>query len=197
MPDNEEQSKQTKRTVAKFAIAAVFMFGFAFLLVPFYSVVCKVTGLNGKIGNQPASVASGAAIDMSREIKVIFLATNNEDLPWEFKPMTTTMTLHPGEDKRIAYFAKNNSGRRMTVQAVPSVTPGIAAKYLQKTECFCFTQQTFDAEQSQEMPIIFRLDQSIPKKINTIVLAYTLFDTGKHKVVGNTVGHPGQLNTVR
>lgn len=188
-----ERQKKTKKTVIGLVVLTFCMFGFAFALVPFYSVVCKAIGLNGKTSNLPAATGSVASIDKTREIKVIFLATNNEKLPWEFKPLQTTLTLHPGEDRRVAYYAKNNSGKRMTVQAVPSVTPGLAAKYIQKTECFCFTQQTFNADQGQEMPLIFRLDQSIPKEVNTVVLSYTLFDAGKF--VGKKLSdHPGKIN---
>lgn len=189
----QQQQKKMKKTLWMLGGFTILMFGFAFALVPFYSVVCKAIGLNGKTNNLPAQAATVAGIDKTREIKVIFLATNNEKLPWEFKPMQTTITLHPGEDKRVAYYAKNNSGKRMTVQAVPSVTPGLAAKYIQKTECFCFTQQTFDPDQRQEMPLIFRLDQSIPKEVNTVVLSYTLFDAGKF--IGKTLSdHPGRIS---
>ena len=47
----------------------------------------------------------------------------------------------------------------MTVQAIPSVTPGIAAKYLKKTECFCFTQQTLNGHEAMNMPLLFHLDR--------------------------------------
>lgn len=65
----------------------------------------------------------------------------------------------------------------MTVQAIPSVSPGLAARFLKKTECFCFTQQTFNPGQQRDMPVLFHIDQHLPRDINTITLAYTLFDT--------------------
>jgi cytochrome c oxidase assembly protein subunit 11 len=77
----------------------------------------------------------------------------------------------------IYFAAKNNSNHPMTVQAIPSVSPGLAARYLKKTECFCFTQQTFNPGQQRDMPVLFHIDQHLPKNINTITLAYTLFDT--------------------
>ena len=174
----EQLRAKNKRLLWVGGAVVVFMFGFAFALIPFYQVVCKITGLNGKTSGRTTTTAVASAVDTSRTVNVIFLATNNENLPWDFKPTVTEIAMHPGEDKRIAYYAKNNSGQRMTVQAVPSVTPGIAAKYIQKTECFCFENQTFDNAESQDMPLILRLDQSLPKNINTIVLSYTLFDVG-------------------
>jgi len=77
----------------------------------------------------------------------------------------------------IYFAAKNNSKQPMTVQAIPSVSPGLAARYLKKTECFCFTQQTFNPGQHRDMPVLFHIDPHLPKNINTITLAYTLFDT--------------------
>ncbi len=76
---------------------------------------------------------------------------------------------------RIAYFARNDSSKVMTVQAIPSVTPSLAASHLKKTECFCFNQQTLKAHQSMDMPIIFHLDNDLPKNIKEITLSYTLF----------------------
>lgn len=190
---NDNAAQKTKKTVKIVAFAAVFMFAFAFMMVPLYSVVCKVTGLNGKFDLEAGSGVAVAAtrIDTSREVEVIFLATKNEKLAWDFEPTTTRVTLHPGEDVKLAYYAKNNSGKRMTVQAVPSVFPGTAAKYIQKTECFCFTQQTFDADQGQEMPLILRLDQDLPKNVNTVVLSYTMFDASNFvgKVLDKIPGH--------
>lgn len=188
---NSQQSN-IKRTTLKIALISVAMFGFAFVLVPIFNVVCDVTGLNGKLDlTQPASRNSTAHVDMTREVEVIFLATKNEQLPWEFKPQITRVTLHPGEDKQLAYFARNNTDHRMTVQAVPSVTPGFAAKYIKKTECFCFTQQTFDAEQGQDMPLILRVDPSLPKEVKTIILSYTLFDASQFagKMPAKIPGH--------
>jgi len=169
---------KNKRVMWIGILMAVAMFGFGYALVPLYNVMCKVIGINGKTSNVPSATVS-TSIDMSRTITVLFLSTNNESIPWEFHPNQNKITLHPGENKRISYFAKNNSGHRMTVQAIPSVSPGLAAKYIRKTECFCFTQQTFDDKEQHYMPIIFRLDPELPKNVNTVVLSYTLFDATK------------------
>lgn len=167
---------KNKRTVWILVIAVMGMFGFGFALVPLYDVFCKTTGLNGRIFSA-ASVQAKTPVDKSRVINVIFLATNNEQLPWDFKPNITSVKVYPGEVTRISYFAKNNSNKVMVVQAIPSVSPGIASNYLQKTECFCFTQQTLNPGESMDMPILFHLDAELPKDIHTVTLSYTLFDT--------------------
>jgi cytochrome c oxidase assembly protein subunit 11 len=123
---------------------------------------------------------SGGQVDKSRSVEVQFLATRNAKLPWDFYPKLKSVTLHPGENKKIEYVAKNNSDHTMTVQAIPSVTPGLAANYLRKTECFCFNQQTLKSGQSMDMPLIFHLDPELPSEYHTVTLSYTLFDAGKY-----------------
>ncbi len=156
--------------------ASILMFGFGFALVPLYNVLCNALGINGKTNTTPVAEAY-SPIDKSRVVTVQFIATNNENLPWDFHPSETQVKVHPGENRLITYFAKNNAGKTMTIQAVPSVTPGIAAKYLRKTECFCFTQQTLMSGKSMLMPMKFHLDRDLPKNINTVTIAYTVFNT--------------------
>jgi cytochrome c oxidase assembly protein subunit 11 len=46
----------------------------------------------------------------------------------------------------------------VTAQAVPSIAPLQATRYFQKTECFCFTPQHFDASQTRELTVRFIVD---------------------------------------
>jgi len=162
-------------------IAAVLMFGFGFALVPLYNVMCSAWGINGKTGGQVTYDATQVHIDKNRWVTIEFLATNNKDLPWKFYPLKQKLKVHPGQIYRIDYFAQNDSNKIMTVQAIPSVAPGLAAKYLKKTECFCFTQQTFKGGESQDMPVLFHIDPALPKYIRTVSLSYTMFDASKFK----------------
>lgn len=151
------------------------MFGFGFVMIPLYNVLCKNLGINGKTDKSIYSQSHD--IDYTRSVRIEFMTNTNNYLPWDFYPRLNHIQLHPGENILIYFAAKNNSDRPMTVQAIPSVSPGLAAKYLKKTECFCFTQQTFKANQRRDMPVLFHVDRHLPKDINTITLAYTLFDT--------------------
>lgn len=153
------------------------MFAFGFALVPIYNSLCQNLGINGKTNNtaiaydeQPAKIA------LNRDIEVEFVATNNSGVPWVFYPKTRKITVHPGKIVRLDFYAENKTDHPMTVQAIPSVTPGIAAKYLKKTECFCFTQQTLNGHEAMNMPLLFHLDPDLPEKVHTITLSYTLFD---------------------
>lgn len=172
--NDSSQSKRLKRLVLWLSLLAVAMFFFSYALVPLYNVICKQLGVNGKPANY--SVANDSTIDETRSIKVEFLSTVNADLPWEFKPLTKSITVHPGENTKLSFYAKNHSNHTMTVQAIPSVTPGNAAKHLKKTQCFCFTQQTLRAHHDMTMPIIFHLDNTLPEDIHELTLSYTLFE---------------------
>ena len=73
------------------------MFGFGFALVPLYNLFCDVTGLNGKT-NAEAFIPVAELIDTSREITVQFVATNNENMLWEFHPEVFKLKVHPGQE---------------------------------------------------------------------------------------------------
>lgn len=179
-----------KRLVLLLSLTTLSMFGFGFAMIPLYNTLCKNLGINGK--TEKNSYLASDKIDLSRSIRVEFMTSNNNYLPWDFYSRLHHIQLHPGENILIYFEAKNNSKKQMTVQAIPSVSPGIAAKYLKKTECFCFTQQTFSAGQHRTMPVLFHIDSQLPKNINTVTLSYTLFDiTGlKHRTVNpHSVGH--------
>jgi cytochrome c oxidase assembly protein subunit 11 len=173
-----------KKILMLLCFTTLTMFGFGFAMIPLYNVLCKNLGINGKTDKNVYVISS--EIDLSRSIRVEFMTNNNNYLPWDFYPRLHHIQLHPGENILIYFEAKNNSGHKMTVQAIPSVSPGLAARYLKKTECFCFTQQTFTAGQQRDMPVLFHIDNHLPKNINTITLAYTLFDTTGLKYANKT-----------
>lgn len=168
-------AKHTKLVAILFAVA-VGMFGFGFALIPIYNTLCKALSLNGKVSLLASKQPIAGAKQDERTIEVEFVATNNSSVPWEFYPRVRKLTVHPGEIAKLAFYAENKTDHQMTVQAIPSVAPGIAAKYIKKTECFCFTQQTLNGHEAMNMPLLFHLDADLPKKIKTITLAYALFD---------------------
>lgn len=166
-----------RKLVIILAVIVLGMFGFGFALVPIYNSLCKSLGINGKT-NPEAVVYDATKIKIvkDRVVTVEFVATNNSGVPWTFYPKVRKMQLHPGEIARLSFYAENKTNHQMTVQAIPSVTPGIAAKYLKKTECFCFARQTLKGHEAMNMPLLFHLDADLPEKVNTLTLAYTLFD---------------------
>jgi cytochrome c oxidase assembly protein subunit 11 len=153
------------------------MCAFSYALVPLYNTLCRAFGINGKPDLTPELPSS--SIEYNRTVIVEFLTSENKSLPWTFYPKVEKMPVHPGESARVVFHAENNSDHTIIVQAIPSITPGPAAKYFKKTECFCFTQQTLKAHEKMDLSLLFHLDPRLPKDINTLTLAYTLFDVTK------------------
>ena len=170
----EPIENENKKVAIKMAIVVVLMFGFGFALVPIYDILCEVTGLNGKTGVIEAAQAEGP--DLSREITVKFTGSLASGAPFEFKPVETTMVVHPGGLYNAMYIAKNLTPAPIVAQATPSVSPREASLYFNKTECFCFTRQEFKAGESKEMPVQFIIDRDIPKHVRSVVLSYTFFE---------------------
>ncbi len=167
--------QNNQRLLWRMLIVAVAMFGFGYLMVPIYNVFCDITGLNGKTGSVDAQSLDGK-VDLSRTITVEFVTSLNETMPWEFRPAVTRMQVHPGEIGTTSFYARNMTGQAMVGQAIPSVSPSAAAAHFNKTECFCFTQQRFEAGQGMDMPVRFVVDKDLPKEIKTLTLSYTFFD---------------------
>ena len=182
---SKERKQGITRTTRKSLLVTIGMFGFGFALIPLYSVICDVFGLNGRfIDLQKTEKAEYIAnverrIDTTRTVRIEFLTTLNQKLNWEFRAKQNTIDIHPGKVNEVMFYAKNLTNRKIVAQAVPSVTPGYATKYFSKMECFCFTQQTFEPGEARDMPLRFYVDPSLPAKVKTISLGYTFFDTNR------------------
>ena len=156
-------------------VAGMFAFGYA--LVPLYDVFCEVTGLNGKTGVvDEATVAARYEPDVNRTVTVQFIANNNNAMPWEIDPEVVSMDVHPGEVYATNFVARNPTSREMVGQAVPSVAPGVAGRYFNKTACFCFDRQPLAPGEVKAMPLRFIVSPALPDSVNTVTLAYTFFD---------------------
>lgn len=166
--------KATRKTVVRLTLSTIAMFVAVFTIMPpLYTLLCEVTGLR-KVGG--AYEAEEIKVDEERWVTVQFVATHNEAMPWEFKPIDFKVKVNPGQKKVIKYFARNNSDKAMVAQAVPSITPFSAVNYFHKIECFCFNHQPLLSGESAELGLEFVVDQDLPKQVTTITLSYTLFD---------------------
>ncbi|MBL8199187.1 MAG: cytochrome c oxidase assembly protein, partial [Chromatiales bacterium] len=129
--------RSNRRLVARLAIMAACMFGFGFLLIPIYNVMCEITGIGGRTSDTAAVIPAGMQVDTGRTVTVEFVAVVNEQAPWEFRPAVSSIEIHPGQLYDTTFYARNLTDRELVGQAIPSVAPGTAAKHFQKTECFC------------------------------------------------------------
>lgn len=150
------------------------MFSFSFALSPLYRSICNRTGLS-------SAIPIGQNPDFRRDVLIQFVTSNHGDMNWDFYPLKKKVNVHPDDNTKIIFYAKNKTDKAMTVQAIPSFMPAFTAQYFHKTQCFCFNQQTLQPGESLEMPVIFHIDHDLPKEVSTITLAYTLFDVTSKK----------------
>jgi len=176
---NNAQNRVPRKQLAKIVLIPLLMFGFGFALVPLYDVFCDITGLNGKTGRVEASTIDRALVDRSRTIEVRFLANTNAGLPWSFEPVVKKMSVHPGQIYEALYRVKSTSSEETFGQAIPSVSPGLAAEHFNKTECFCFSEQKLAGKETRDMPLRFVIGKNIDNKIKQITLSYTFFSIDK------------------
>lgn len=158
---------------AKIAAMVVAMFGFGFALVPLYDVFCEVTGFGGKTAMAATAVVETP--DPNRAVRVEFLASVARGAPWMFEPDVSHMEVHPGQIYETHFRARNLTGAALVGQAVPSVAPGQAARYFNKTECFCFTSQEFQPHEERELKLAFMVSTELPSDVKTVSLSYTYF----------------------
>lgn len=183
---------ENSRLIAKLLAVVGIAFAFGFALVPLYDVLCSATGLNGKtkagafgVGGI-SSTAAGAAlnppaappsrIDLTRIVTVEFTGTVMPGLPWEMRPLTTSLDLHPGELHQAKFLVHNRSQQTIVGQAVPSVSPGQAARHFEKLDCFCFARQTLAPGETRELPLTFIVKPEIDAQIRTVTLSYAFFN---------------------
>ncbi len=162
-----------KVLMRKLILICIAMFAFGYALVPLYDVFCEITGINGKTSNRAAVAAK--RIDESRDITVEFLANRDVSIPWVFEPEMAHITLHPGQVTLVNFIVENPTDEAMIGRAVPSVSPGEAAKYFKKIECFCFSEQPLDAHERRAMSVQFYVDAELPAQFTTITLSYRLY----------------------
>ena len=153
-------------------VAGSFAFGFA--LVPLYDVICEAAGI--RVNAAPSSLAVSDA-GAGRRVALEFLSIVPPGSEFELTPETRTMTLQPGKLYEARFKIRSKATVPVVAQAVPSVAPSTTAKYLQKTECFCFTPQQFAASEERQFTVRFIVDPDLPQQVDRMTLAYSI-----HKV---------------
>jgi cytochrome c oxidase assembly protein subunit 11 len=162
---------RNRQLMGKLLVICVGMLGFGYAMVPMYRQICEAIGIT-----QTRAVGSvNTQVDTSREVKVELLASS-AGLAWRFEAMDRNVTLNPGQLATVRYRVVNDLGRPVTAHAVMNTAPAVAARYIVKQECFCFTDQTLQPGESREMPVVFRVSADAPRDLDTISLSYTFFE---------------------
>lgn len=171
-----DQKQKNRKTARRLLLVAIGMFGFGFALWPLYDVFCQVTGLGGRAieiaENNDQAVAS------DRVVSIRFDATTNSSLPWDFKAKDKVSDYKLGVPSQAFYVASNPHQEAITGQATYNVAPAEASLYFVKTECFCFTEQTLQPNESRDMPVYFYIKPDLPEHIKDITLSYTFYRHG-------------------
>lgn len=170
------KKRSNARTVILTGSIALFMVGMSFAAVPLYKVFCQVTGYGGT--TQRTAELPDEVLD--RVVIVQFDSNTASTLGWDFEPVQRRVHVHIGEPTEIAYRATNLTGHTTVGTATFNVTPESVGAYFMKVQCFCFTQQTLEAGESVEMPVLFYIDPSIADDpnlnyVDTITLSYTFY----------------------
>lgn len=171
--------KKLNRNDAVLAMCvAVFagMIGVTYASVPLYRMFCQATGFDGT----PRRATELSTTTTSEVIEIHFDANLGQNLPWEFRPEQVSMKLHLGENGVTKFFAKNLNSEAMVGTATFNITPEGAAKYFNKTQCFCFNRQPLKAGESADLGVAFYVDPAIAtdpetKHIKALTLSYTFF----------------------
>jgi cytochrome c oxidase assembly protein subunit 11 len=92
----QRRQRRNLRMLGKLAVVVLLMFGFGYSLVPLYKKICELTGINVLAVQETVNVKpANTQVDTSRTITVEFDA--NTTGPWRFKPMVSSIQVHPGE----------------------------------------------------------------------------------------------------
>ncbi|HEY4264874.1 MAG TPA: cytochrome c oxidase assembly protein [Micropepsaceae bacterium] len=152
------------------------MVAMSYAAVPLYYAFCRATGYGGT--PRRADAAPGAV--GTREFTVRFDTNIDPALPWSFLPEQRAVNVKPGEQKLVYFHAVNRSDKPIVGHATFNVTPDDTARYFNKIQCFCFTEQRLEPGESVEMPVIFFVSPTILKNhdedtVTAITLSYTFY----------------------
>jgi cytochrome c oxidase assembly protein subunit 11 len=151
-------------------VAGSFAFGFA--LVPLYDVICEAAGI--RVNTAPSAIQA-SEMGAGREITLEFMSMIPPGSAFELTPEQRQMKLQPGKLYEAKFLVKSRADVPVVGQAIPSVAPSTTARYLQKTECFCFTPQTFAAAEEREFTVRFIVAPDLPQEVDRMTLAYSMY----------------------
>jgi len=190
LPETISSLGRAKRRTAIVSAVVVFaMAGAAFAAVPLYKRFCQLTGFDGTVRKADAAPTQV----LERKLLIRFDA-NVRGVPWDFAPDQPTQTIQIGKTGLAFFHVKNNSDKPVTGHAAYNVVPETSAKYFQKLQCFCFTDQTLQPGQSMDFPVVYFVDPKYASDPDTkgggdITLSYTFFPVGASAPAGKTAAN--------
>ena len=168
---DEGTRRRNASLTRRLLLMAAGSFAFGFALVPLYDVICEIAGI--RVNAEPSRALETAAAPREVTLELVSVMAPGSD--WELTPAAPAITVVPGRLQEAQFRIRSRAGHPATGQAIPSVAPAYAARYLQKTECFCFTPQHFDADQEREFTVRFIVDPALPAQVDRMTLAYSMY----------------------
>src|SRR5208282_1549904 len=114
-----------------------------------------------------AELKSGTLVQQ-RWVTIDFIANLPTIGNWEFRPVVSSIRVHPGQLYEGDFVAHNLTGHDTIAQAVPDIVPSKAAPWFHKTECFCFSPQSFKRGEERVMPVRFFVDPALPNYLDRL-----------------------------
>ena len=167
----EHQKRESRVTLKKLLLIVPVMLVFCASMVPLYRQICEVLGISAT-----RAIAENTQIDSTRTVKIEFDASLNKGFDWQFVPIDKQVLVYPGAVTTVHYRVTNKMSHATTGRAIPSFGPVEAGLYVNKIECFCFSNQTLKAGETRDMPITFFISPKLPKEIGAIAFSYTFFN---------------------
>ncbi|SFJ32616.1 cytochrome c oxidase assembly protein [Jannaschia pohangensis] len=166
------------RVVAMTVATVLGMGSLGWASVPLYDLFCRVTGYGGTTSRADAGVDRV----LEETVLVRFDASKERGMPWDFKPVQTSMRVRIGETNLAFYEAHNPTDAPVAGTASFNVAPFVAGPHFVKIACFCFEEQILQPGETISMPVTFFVDPEIlddpeAKGIPEITLSYTFHVT--------------------
>jgi cytochrome c oxidase assembly protein subunit 11 len=188
-------ARSHRRVALTFAGASLLMLGMSFAAVPFYKAFCAATGYGGT----PRVAEAAPATRGQRTLTVRFDANVGGGIDWDFQPEISSMRLRTGDTATVFYKATNHSKHPVTGIATYNVAPDQVGAYFNKISCFCFTEQTLQAGETLELPVVFFLDPALEKEesmnaVQSLTLSYTFMPVKQKSAPVTASSDPGKAN---
>lgn len=176
--NHDDIRRKNRRLFTIVMLVVVGMVGMSFAAVPLYRAFCQLTGFGGTTMLADKAPADDEILD--RKIRIKFNTDVGRNLLWEFKADRRQLDVKLGQQGIMSFSAHNASRHPLSAVAIYNVTPPKAGKYFHKLACFCFGEQTLNAGETAEYPVVFFIDPAMDKDPNMddvtqITLSYTYY----------------------
>ena len=173
-----KQLPDLRRKAIPLVAVGLGMASLAWASIPLYDLFCRVTGFGGT--TQVADQDADRVLDQT--VTVRFDASTARGMPWEIRPVQTTMNIRIGETTLAFYEAYNPSDQVVAGTASYNVAPFSMGGYFNKIECFCFTKQVLQPGERVRMSVTFFVDPGMvddpeTEGVTTVTLSYTFYET--------------------